>query len=74
MIPESLVTNLPVAAAIILVVAMFLSFIRQEREKDREMWTNHLSEVSESLHKITISLEKLAFKLDRIEAAIEDQK
>lgn len=55
--------DLSAAASVIVVVKLFLDHITRERQKDRELWSNHLSQVVESLNKVAMRLEILAERL-----------
>jgi len=46
-----LIKDSAAAVAIIVVVGQFLSHISKERKRDRDLWVNHLSKVSESLER-----------------------
>jgi len=47
-----LAINAPIGAAVYLIVRLFLEHIASERAKDREMWENHLSKVTDTLGRL----------------------
>lgn len=60
------VIDLGSAAAVVVVVKLFLDHEARERAKDRELWGNHLSKVVEELHDVSIKLETLAGLLAKL--------
>lgn len=54
------VADLSSAAAVIVVVKLFLDHESRERDKDRSLWSNHLSQVVEELHEVAVKLEVLS--------------
>lgn len=41
--PDQLISDVSAAAAVIATVGLFLRHIAEQRDKDRDLWTNHLS-------------------------------
>ena len=52
----SLPVTIPAAGAVIATVGLFLRHIADQRDKDRTMWTNHLSTVVKTLEEMRVSL------------------
>ena len=50
--PE-LLANVPAAAAVIVTVGLFLKHITDQRDKDRNLWENHLSSSVKALTELT---------------------
>ena len=56
---EALVATVPAAAAVIVVVGMFLRFMAKERAADRDTWGNHLADTVRALQRISDRLDTL---------------
>ena len=50
---DMLVANVPAAAAVIVTVGLFLRHIAEQRNKDRDLWANHLSSSVRALTELT---------------------
>ena len=53
---NSLPVSIPAAVAVIATVGLFLRHIADQRDKDRTMWTNHLSTVVKTLDDLRLGL------------------
>ncbi len=69
-----LLPNLSAATGVIAVVALFLRHIAAEREKDRQVWANHLSQLSEGQVRIVEGQVKIVTLLEVLEARTRQER
>lgn len=62
---ESLIVNVPIAAAMYAITIKFLEFFERQRSADRLLWENHLS-------RTVVVLEKLVDKVTAVDEKVED--
>ena len=60
---QELIRQAPVAAAVAAIVALFLRHIADQRNKDRKMWENHLSESVQAQTRTASALEQVSHEL-----------
>jgi hypothetical protein len=64
--------NLPIAAALITVFGMFLKFVSEQRQKDREATAVYMATTTVALTAMTTTLQSIALQLERLAIRIEE--